>query len=64
MQRTYQSMGFQRTGYYDLMYMKTKVIGWKENHGIQNIGIEDCNRNIIVDKVQVLKFLKNYVTEI
>jgi hypothetical protein len=32
---------FQRTGSYDLMYMKTKELGWKENHGIQNIGIED-----------------------
>jgi uncharacterized membrane-anchored protein len=25
---------FQRTRRYDLMYMKTKVLGWKENHGI------------------------------
>jgi type I site-specific restriction endonuclease len=25
---------FQRTGRYDLMYTKTKEIGWKENHGI------------------------------
>jgi hypothetical protein len=32
---------FQRTGRYDLMHMKTKELGWKENHGIQNIGIED-----------------------
>ena len=29
------------TGRYDLMYMKTKELGWKENRGIQNIGIED-----------------------
>ena len=34
-------MEFQRTGRYDLMYMKTKGLGWKENQGIQNIGIED-----------------------
>jgi hypothetical protein len=32
---------FQRTGCYDLMYMKTKDLGWKENNGIQNMGIED-----------------------
>jgi hypothetical protein len=30
---------FQRAGLYDLMYMKTKELGWKENHGIQNVGI-------------------------
>jgi hypothetical protein len=32
---------FQRTGRYDLMYMKTNELGWKQNHGIQIIGIED-----------------------
>jgi hypothetical protein len=32
---------FQRTRRYDLMYMKTKELGRKENHGIHNIGIED-----------------------
>jgi type I site-specific restriction endonuclease len=31
---------FQRTGGYDLIYMKKKELGWKENHGIQNNGIE------------------------
>jgi hypothetical protein len=25
-------MEFQRTGCYDLMYMKTEELGWKENH--------------------------------
>jgi hypothetical protein len=25
---------FQGTGRYDLMYMKKKELGWKENHGI------------------------------
>jgi len=38
-------MEFQRTGYYDLMYMKTKELGWKETQGIQNIGIEDSQKN-------------------
>jgi hypothetical protein len=28
---------FQKTGRYDLMYMKTKELGWKETQGIQNI---------------------------
>ncbi|PNF29416.1 hypothetical protein B7P43_G07044 [Cryptotermes secundus] len=46
---------FQRTGRYDLMYMKTKELGWKENHGIQNIGIKDYQGNRIVDQRQVLK---------
>jgi hypothetical protein len=30
--------------------MKTKELGWKENHGIQNIGIEDSQGNIIIDQ--------------
>jgi hypothetical protein len=34
-------MAFQRTGRYDLMYMKTEELGWKEAQGIQNIDIED-----------------------
>jgi hypothetical protein len=25
---------YQRTGHYDLMYMKTKELGWTENQGI------------------------------
>ena len=32
---------FQRTGRYDLMYMKTKELGWYETQGIESIGIED-----------------------
>jgi hypothetical protein len=47
-------IGFQTTGRYDLMYVKTKELGWKENHGIQNIGIEDSQGNIIIDQRQVL----------
>jgi hypothetical protein len=38
---------FQRTGHYYLMYMKRKELGRKENHGIENIGIEDSQGNII-----------------
>jgi hypothetical protein len=30
----YEIIEFQRTGRYDLMYMKTNELGWKENHGI------------------------------
>jgi uncharacterized membrane-anchored protein len=55
---------FQRTGSYDLMYMNTKVLGWKENHGIQNIGIEDSQGNIIIDQKRVLQIWENYVTEL
>ena len=43
-------MEFPRTGRYDLMYMKTKELGWKETQGIQNIGIEDSQGNRIVDQ--------------
>jgi len=49
-------MKLQRTGRYDLMYMKTKELGWKETQGIQNIGIEDSRGNRIVELSQVLKF--------
>jgi hypothetical protein len=55
---------FQRTGCYDLRYMKTKKkIGWRGNYGTQNIGIEDSQGTIIPDKRQVLKIWENYITE-
>jgi hypothetical protein len=38
-------MEFQRTWRYDLMYMKTKELGWKDTQGIQNIGIENSQGN-------------------
>ena len=57
-------MEFQRTWHYDLMYMKTKELGWKETQGIQNIGIEDSQGNRIVDQTQVLKIWGNYITEL
>jgi hypothetical protein len=34
---------------------------WKENHGIQQIGIEDCTGDIIVDKKQVLNIWDNRI---
>jgi hypothetical protein len=52
-------MEFQRTGRYDLMYMKTKVLGWKETQEIQNIGIEVSQGNRIVEQSQVLKIWEN-----
>jgi len=55
---------FQRTGRYDLMYMKTKELGWKDTKGIQNIGIEDSQRNRIVEQSQGLKIWENYITEL
>ena len=57
-------MEFHRTGLYDLMNMKTKELGWKETQGIQNIWIEDCQGNRIVDQKQSLKIWENYVTEL
>ena len=57
-------MEFHRTGRYDLMYTKTKELGWKDNHGIQNIGIKDSQGNRIVNQKQVLKIWENYVTEL
>jgi hypothetical protein len=57
-------MEFQRTGRYDLMYMKTKELGWKETQGIQNIGIEDSHGNRLIEQSQVLKIWENYITEL
>ena len=57
-------MEFQRTGRYDLMYMKTKELSWKETQGIQNIGIKDSQGNRIRDQNQVLKIWENYITEL
>jgi len=57
-------MEFQRTGRYDLMYMKTKELGWKEPQGIQNIGIEDSQGNRRAEQSQVQKIWENYITEL
>jgi len=54
----------KKTGCYDLMYRKIKELGWKETLGIQNIGIEDSQRNRIVERSQVLKNWENYITEL
>lgn len=40
--------------------MKTNEMGWKENHGIQNICIEDSQKNIIVDQREVQTIWENY----
>jgi len=62
--RTYVcDYGIQRTGHYDLMYLKTKELGWKETQGILNIGIEDSQGNRIAEQSQVLKIWENYITE-
>ena len=57
-------MVYERTGRYDLMYTKTKQLGWKETQWIQNIDIEDSQGNRIVEQTQVLKIWENYVTEL
>jgi len=44
--------------------MKTKALGWKEKHGIQNVYIEDYKVNTIVDRWQELKIWENYITEL
>jgi hypothetical protein len=54
----------QRRGRYDLRYVKTKELGWKNTQGIQNIGIEDSKGNGIIEQIQVLKFWENYITEL
>ena len=58
------NMEFHRTGCCDLMYMKTKQLGWKETQGIQNIGIENSRGNRRVDQRQELKIWENNITEL
>jgi hypothetical protein len=55
---------FQRTGRYEVMYMKRKELSWIENHGIQNIAIEESQGNIKIDQRGVLQIWENYVTEL
>jgi len=44
--------------------MKTKEIGWKEHHGIQNIGTEEFEVNTIVNKTKVLRIWERYISEL
>jgi hypothetical protein len=46
-------MEFERTGHYNLLYMKTKESGWKDNCGNQNISIETLKGRSIVDQKEV-----------
>jgi hypothetical protein len=55
---------FKRTGRYNLMHMKTKEIGWKENHGIQNTGIKHSQGYILIAQRRVLKIWENYIIEL
>ena len=57
-------MEYERTERYDLMYIKTKELYWKETQWIQNIDIEDSQGNRIVDQTQVLKIWENHITEL
>ena len=43
-------MEFQGTGCYNLMYIKTKELGWKKTQGIKNTDIEVSKGNRIVDQ--------------
>jgi hypothetical protein len=42
------------------MYLKAEELGWKENHGIETIGIKNIEENVI-DERQVLKIWENYI---
>ena len=41
---------FQRVELSDLLFVKTKELGWKENHGEHYSGINDSERNVVADK--------------
>jgi hypothetical protein len=59
-----ETIVFQITEHYDLMCMKTKELGWKENHGMQNIAIKDSHGNTIIDLRQVRQIWENIITEL
>ena len=48
----------------NLIYIKTKELGWRENQCIQNIVIEDSSGNIVVDGRRVQNIWENYITEL
>jgi hypothetical protein len=52
-------MEFQTAGRYNLTYMETKELGWKENRAIQNIDSEVSEGNITVESRHVLKIWEN-----
>jgi hypothetical protein len=41
--------------------MKTKELGWKDNQGIQTIGIEDSQGN---NQRHILEIQDNYITQL
>jgi hypothetical protein len=56
-------MELQRTGSYNLMYIQTKKLGWKENHGVKKFASQTYG-NTVAGQRQVLKIWKNYITEL
>jgi hypothetical protein len=59
-----QDYGISKKKCYDLMYMKTKELSWKENQRIQNNGIKDSQENVTADQRQVLKIWEYYISMI
>jgi hypothetical protein len=50
----------QKGEFYNSKYMKTRELGWKNNHGTQTIGIRDSSE---YKSRHVLKIWENYVTQ-
>jgi hypothetical protein len=46
------------------MYRKAKDLDQKENNGIQTVGIEDSQANMVVNQKQVFKIWEIYVEEL
>jgi hypothetical protein len=55
----HEIMEFQTTGHYDLMYTKTKEVGWKANHRMQYSGTEDPPANITARQRPAQKIREN-----
>jgi len=53
-------MEFQRTQYYDLMYMKTKELGYRVNCGVKKSVLKYLKLNKIEVERQAVKICENY----
>jgi hypothetical protein len=54
-------MELNRKGRYDIMYQKTREMGWMENKGIRTFGIENKEGEVVTDQRKVLNVWEEYI---
>jgi hypothetical protein len=55
---------FKRRGHHDLMYVKTKELGWKDKQVFKPLALKTLQGNVTVHQRHVLKIWENYITEL